>query len=259
MCDALLSLGRSSKNVNAVTPWMGVAIRTSDVAPHALSSTRSANDRKPLTTAFSALRMKPPRLSCEANPAGDERSTFDRQHRNTVLVSQLAAAHRVLELHAEHFRRANAALGGERAAEHDPAGVERIAPEQIFRGAHRGDRAFLVELAIGPGAQDEALPMVFYVVVAPSILGDRLGAELLRERHADGFRFAVGVIGADGDPEAIGSGEQHELHFTARVGARDLDRARLRKEIGSDAVEDRRCFRCLDAELLELANVLAQR
>jgi hypothetical protein len=101
--------------------------------------------------------------------------------------------------------------------------------------------------------------MVFHFVVAPSVLCDRFGAELLRERHADGFRFAVGVVGADGDPQAVGLVQQHELHLAARVRPRHLDLARGAERVGSDAIKDRRRLGRLDADLLELADVLPER
>src|SRR6266540_309321 len=59
-------------------------------------------------------------------------SAFDRQHVDAVFVRELALAHRVFELHAEDLRRADAALGGERAAKHGPVGLQRITIEQIF-------------------------------------------------------------------------------------------------------------------------------
>ena len=101
--------------------------------------------------------------------------------------------------------------------------------------------------------------MVFHFVVAPSVLCDRFGAALLRERHADGFRFAVGVVGADGDPQAVGLVQQHELHLAARSGAHHLDRVVGRKPRGGHAIEDRRRRGALHAQHFELLDVLFDR
>src|SRR5918999_190863 len=88
---------------------------------------------------------------------------------NAVLVLQRSLEHRVLELHGETGRGADAALRGERAAEHGMAGLERIAAHQVFGRAHGAHRPLLVELTIGPRAQDELLPMPLYVAVAPRL------------------------------------------------------------------------------------------
>ena len=101
--------------------------------------------------------------------------------------------------------------------------------------------------------------MVRHLVVAPGVAADRLLAELLGEGDADRFGFAVGVIGADGDPEAIGLVQQHELDLAARIGPGHLDRARGGEQLRGDAIEDGRRLRRPDADFLELADVLAQR
>ena len=95
---------------------------------------------------------------------------------------------------------------------------------------------------------------MFHVVVAPGVPGDDLGAELFGELDADGFRFPIGVVGADGDPETVGSSEQHEFHFAARIGTRDLDRARLREEIDGDpaTLEMRAAEECDGADRREV-------
>src|SRR5438034_3756164 len=96
---------------------------------------------------------------------GSRLSPFDRQNRAAVFVRKLALAHRVFELHAEHLTGADAALGGKRAAEHGPSGFQGVPRKQILWRAHRGDWALLVELAIGPRAQHELLPVRLHFVV----------------------------------------------------------------------------------------------
>src|SRR5438132_6772755 len=117
---------------------------------------------------------------------GSRLSPFDRQDRDAVFVRKLALAHRIFELHAEYLARADTTFCGERAAEHRPARLQRMAAHEIFRRAHRGDRAFLVELAVGPRAQHELLPVRLDVVIAPGLAVHGLRAELLGERYADG-------------------------------------------------------------------------
>src|ERR671930_605386 len=102
------------------------------------------------------------------------RSALDGQHLDAVLVRELAAAHGIFELHAKYSGRANAALRRKRAAKHGPAGLERIAAKQVFGRAHRRYCTFLVELAVGPRAQHETLPVLFHFVVAPRLFADRL-------------------------------------------------------------------------------------
>src|SRR5262245_47938143 len=92
-----------------------------------------------------------------------------REDLDCVLVRQLAAQDRVLELHAEAGAAADAAFCRQRAAEHRVAAFQGIASHQIFRGAHRSDRAFLVKLAVLPRAQDQLFPVRLYLVVRPAV------------------------------------------------------------------------------------------
>jgi hypothetical protein len=63
------------------------------------------------------------------------------------------------------------------------------------------------------------------LVVAPQLRPDRLGAHLLRQRDADGLGFAVGVVGAEAEPQAVVVRVEHEFDFAARLVGHDLDRA----------------------------------
>src|SRR5262245_12340366 len=101
--------------------------------------------------------------------------------------------------------------------------------------------------------------MRLYVVIAPRFACDHLCAKLLGEGDTDRFRLAVGVIRANGDPQAVGLGEQDKLDFTACVWAGNLNLRSEGQKIGRDTVEDRRRLRRLDADLFQLADVLLQR
>ena len=70
------------------------------------------------------------------------------------------------------------------------------------------ERALLVQGALsvdhGEGAHLDRVPMGFDVVKPPERAGDRLAAQLLGQRDAHGLGLAVGVIGADPQPEPVG-------------------------------------------------------
>src|SRR5881396_2056803 len=104
----------------------------------------------------------------------------------------------ILQLHREALAAADPIFRRQGAAEHRVTGFQRIATHQILGGADGGDRALLIQLAVGPGAQHQALPVRPDLVVAPRIRGGWLRAKLLRERDADGLRLAVGMVGAYG-------------------------------------------------------------
>src|SRR5690348_7354852 len=186
-------------------------------------------------------------------------SSLDGQDLDAVLVREAALAHGVLELHAEDPARPDAAFRGKRAAEHGPARLQWMASEKVFRRAHRRHGAFLVELAVGPGAQVELPPVPLHLVVSPGIARHRLRAELLGERHADRLGLAVGVVGAHRHAQAGRRLDQHEFHFPAGVRTGYLDAVLVREQIRGHPVEDRRGLGRLHADLLELADVLAQR
>src|SRR5205809_3462327 len=113
-------------------------------------------------------------------------------------MRELSLEYRILELHGEARPAVDAADRGERAAEHGVTRFQRITTHQILGGADGGDRSLLVELAVGPGAQHQALPVRLDLVVAPRFTRHGLGAELLGERYTDGFRFAVRVVRTQG-------------------------------------------------------------
>jgi hypothetical protein len=55
-----------------------------------------------------------------------------------------------------------------------------------------------------------------HILEPPDLAADRLGAHLLGKRNADGLRFAVGVVRADADKEALVHGIDHALGLAAR-------------------------------------------
>src|SRR6185369_3337396 len=151
------------------------------------------------------------------------RLAFNRQHRDRVGVGELALQYRVFQLHFEPGGGPDAALGGEGAAEHRLAGLERIPRQEVLRAAHMIDGALLVEdplaLLHDPGAQRELRPMRLHLVVRPGLARHRLGAELLGERHADGFRLAIRVVRAQRDAQSAVL-EQYEFDLSAGVASR---------------------------------------
>src|SRR5688572_19591678 len=185
--------------------------------------------------------------------------SLDWESPNGVLVGEFAPENRVFELHAEALRGTDAALRRQGAAEHRPSLLQGMPGKEVLRGAHGGHGTLLVELAVGPRTQHQPLPVRLDLVVAPRLAGHGLGAQLLGERHADGLGLAVGVVRAHGDAQPGAVLYQHELHFAARVGPGDLYFIREAEQVGGHAVEDRRGLRRLDADVLELADVLAQR
>src|SRR5262245_21470047 len=102
-------------------------------------------------------------------------------------MRELASEHRILELHLEALGRADLAVDRERAAEHGGSDRQRtgagVAYDQVVGRSHVRDRTLLVEralaVALGVGAQDEALPVRKDLVIAPRLAPDRLGAHLL--------------------------------------------------------------------------------
>src|SRR6267378_4380705 len=173
-------------------------------------------------------------------------------------MRQLSPEHRVLELHREALAAADSIFRRQGAAEHRVTRFQGIATHQILGRADGGDRALLVELAVGPGAQHQALPVRLDLVVAPRFTRHGLGAELLGERYADGFRFAVRVVRTQGHAQFT-SLKKNELNFPARVRPGDLYLVRESQKMRRNPVEDRRGLRRLDAQRLELPDVLAQR
>jgi len=106
----------------------------------------------------------------------------------------------------------DAAFRGQRAAHHQVAGAEaalrilfRKDFEEVRRGQHSRDGAMLVAHAAardrGMGGEFEAVPVRGDIIEAPEAGCDGFVAKLLGERDADGFSFAIGVVGAGTDPQ----------------------------------------------------------
>lgn len=62
------------------------------------------------------------------------------------------------------------------------------------------------------------------LVQAPERRRHRLATELLRECYAMALHRAVGVIGADPDPQAVGERHEHRLDLARGLFAQHLDR-----------------------------------
>src|SRR5262249_28309070 len=139
--------------------------------------------------------------------------------------------HGILELEIEAVRGADAALGGEGAAEHGAAVGElpafKTARDEVGDREHRIERALLVEHALaldgGPGAQDHPVPMADHVLELPQRGGDRLVAHLLRHGDAVGLNLAVGVVGAAADEDAALPADQYELDLAGGIAAGAFD------------------------------------
>src|SRR5881396_3804649 len=128
----------------------------------------------------------------------------------------------ILQLHREALAAADPIFRRQGAAEHRVTGFQRIATHQILGRADGGDRALLIELAVDPGAQYQALPVRLDLVVAPRFTRHGLGAELLGERYTDGFRFAVRVVRTQSHAQFT-SLKKNELDFAAGICARHLN------------------------------------
>src|SRR5882762_3466713 len=137
-------------------------------------------------------------------------------------MRELSLENRILELHPEALAAADSTFRRQGAAEHRVTRFQRITTHQILGRAHGRDRSFLIELAVGPGAQHQALPVRPDLVVAPRFTRHGLGAELLGERYTDGFRFAVRVVRTQGYAQFT-SLKKNELDFAAGVCARHLN------------------------------------
>ncbi len=140
------------------------------------------------------------------------------------------------------------------------AGIE---PDQFLGRTHRRDRALLIEAPLARAgherAQDQPVPMRRDVAEPPKKRAHGLRAHLLRQRDADRLRLAVGVIGAEPEPQAIGERIDHHLRLAARVAADHLDRVRGGEQRRGDAIEDRRRLRPRNAERFELTNMRLER
>ncbi len=182
-------------------------------------------------------------------------------------MGDLAAMHRVFELETEFLGRAHAAARGERPAEHHRAfgelAILGITLEQVARMPHRADRTLLIELAFAAfghvRAQDQAVPVRHDLVIGPELRRDRLVAHLLGDADAIGLDLAVGVVGAQADPEPPAVLQQDVFGLAAGGLADRFDLAGAGEARRRDAVKDRRGGRPLHAQFLEFLDVLLDR
>src|SRR5262245_14800013 len=193
-------------------------------------------------------------------------SVGDRELADRVFVPQAAVFRRVVQLDLEALASADLAAHGERPAEHRGAWRQtagRAAREQIARRKHVAHRALLVEparaVARDVRTQHQPVPVRFELGERPKLHADRFRAHLLG--HGDSVRLdlPVGVVRAHTDVKGVGRGYQHEFDFAARVIADDFHFARRREQARRDAVEDGYGARALDADRLELRDVLLHR
>src|SRR2546430_14910305 len=125
-------------------------------------------------------------------------------------MANAALENGVLEFVFEAAARADAALGGEGAAEHGTSIRQSRAAEtalnQFLNRQHAIQRAFLVQhaRAVDPceRTQNHLIPMINYVVEFPQHRRHWLIAHLFGHRDAIGLNLAVGVIGTKADKEA---------------------------------------------------------
>ena len=93
---------------------------------------------------------------------------------------------------------------------------------------------------------------------APGGAADRLGAHLLGNGDAVALDLAVGVVGADRDPEPVGGTDQHWLDLARTVVAQHLDALGLGQHLRGGAVVDRHPRRRLDADRLQFLDVMIE-
>jgi hypothetical protein len=132
--------------------------------------------------------------------------------------------------------------------------------DQVARRSEGGDDTLLVEDAPAvdgrKGAQYELIPMRLQLLIAPELPADRLAAELLGQRDADGFGLAVRMVGAETDPEPIGKRNDDPLDL-ARGIRTEYDEAFGLSQVGRrDAVVDGRCRGARDVERGQLLDVV---
>ena len=118
----------------------------------------------------------------------------------------------------------------------------------------------LLAAFLDEAAQDELVPVRLDLLEAPGRAADHLGADLLGMGDAVALELAVGMVGADRDPEPVGGADQHRLGLARRVvaqrpGCVSACVSRLR----GDAVVQRHLRRRLHADRLQLLDVMLQR
>src|SRR6202451_2259530 len=186
-----------------------------------------------------------------------------RQRADAVAMLDFAPLHRILELNLENIRRPHAALGRQRAAEHQRAfGETGLAGEffdQLQRIEHRGHRTFLIKHALAVlgnvGAQHQLVPMRRYLDHRTEFRRDRLVAHLLRHRDAVFLHLTVGMVGTGADPQPAVLLQEHELTLPARCLAEPLDAVGEGQPRRRGAIEDRRRRRRFYAERTEFLDV----
>ena len=99
-------------------------------------------------------------------------------------------------------------------------------------------------------------PMVGDVIMTPRRGRDGLGAHLLGNGDGIGLDVAVCVVGANADEHAAVVGEQYELDFAARAGARHFDYIVEGQECSRDAMEAWNSLGPGDADRVKLGNML---
>src|SRR5574340_459583 len=195
-------------------------------------------------------------------------SADDGQRLDVVSVADAAVQALVDDLELEALGGPDAALGGQRAAEHDGGVVERavaagVALDEIGRRPHRRHRALLVQLALAGihdvRAQDEAVPAVRHLLPRPHAGGDRLVAHLLGYRDVVRLHLAVGVVRAGAYPQAAVDAQHDELHFAARFRAGGLDAVGGGDARGADTVVHGRAGGPRHADLFQLPDVFFHR
>ena len=147
-----------------------------------------------------------------------------------------------------------------------PAG-RRLSPwpsgDQIAWRADLAQKAFLIgdllAAFLDEAAQDELVPVRLDFLEAPGRAADHLGADLLGLGDTVGLELAVGMVGADRDPQPVGRADQYRLGLARRVVAHDLDGLGLRQQARGDAVVQRHLGWRLHADRLQLLDVMLQR
>ena len=158
-------------------------------------------------------------------------------------------------------------IAGKRAAEHRDAGRQALvavapAGDQVARRADLAQKAFLVgdllAAFLDEAAQDQLVPVRLDLLEAPGRAADHLGADLLGLGNAVGLELAVGMVGADGDPQPVGRADQYRLGLAGRVVAHGLDGLGLRQQARGDAIVQRHLRRRLHADRLQLLDVMLE-
>src|SRR5260370_41569367 len=169
------------------------------------------------------------RLAPRNDGGGITNSPPHRQLDPFIGMPDGALENRVLKFKLKAARRADAAFGGKRAAEHGAAirepSTSETAVNEFLHRQHAVERAFLVQLALASnpcvGAQDHLIPVTYDVLEFPQHRRDRLVAHLFRHRDAVGLDLPIGMVGASTDKNAALPAAQHEFDLPAGVSTAD--------------------------------------